>query len=170
MYEVLNNSILRSWEEGDATSLTVYANNRNIWRNLRDAFPHPYTLEDAKNFLQMVLSQDPETYFAIEVEGKACGSIGFTLHADVERVSAEIGYWLGEPFWNHGIMSEAVMFMTPYAIQQHDLTRVYAVPFEWNTPSFRVLEHAGYQFEGRMRRSAVKDGQITDQLIYAYVV
>ena len=169
MRKVLDKSSVRSWQEDDAESLAKYADNRKIWLNLRDAFPHPYTLEDAHNYLSMVFKQDPETYFAIEVDGEAAGSIGFVLHSDVERVSAEIGYWLGETFWNRGIMSEVARFVTSYAIKSHSLTRVYAVPFEWNTPSFRVLENAGYQLEGRMRRSAMKDGKIVDQLLYAYV-
>lgn len=170
MYKKLKHSTLRHWNKDDAESLARYANNRKIWRNLRDAFPHPYSLEDAHNFISMVQAQDPITYFCIEVDGEAAGSIGFTLHSDVERVSAEIGYWLGEPFWNQGIMSEVLKCVTEYAIREHNLTRVYAVPFEWNPASDRVLEKAGYQLEGRMRRSAIKDGEIVDQLLYACVV
>jgi len=117
----------------------------------------------------MARGKDPETYFAIEIGGEAAGGIGFSLHSDVERVSAEIGYWLGEPFWNLGIMSEALTFVTGYAIENHALTRVYAVPFAWNVASHRILEHAGYQLESRMRRSAIKDGEIIDQLLYAHV-
>lgn len=151
-------------------SLAEHANNRKIWRNLRDAFPHPYTLRHAADFLDKVAAQHPETYFAIEVEKNACGSIGYRVHDDVERVSAEIGYWLGEAFWKRGIMSEALSFVTSYAVETHHLSRVYAVPYEWNKASFRVLERAGYQLEGRMRKSAIKDGEIVDQLLYAFVV
>ena len=104
------------------------------------------------------------------VDGQAVGGIGFNLHTDVERVSAEIGYWLGEAFWNRGITSEALLAVTRYAVKEHKLTRIYAVPYEWNPASFRVLEKAGYVFEGQMRRSAIKDGKIIDQLLYAYVV
>jgi RimJ/RimL family protein N-acetyltransferase len=147
-----------------------HANNRRIWRNLRDAFPHPYGLEDAKAFLQMAIAKVPETFFAIEVDGRAVGGIGFMLHGDVERVSAEIGYWLGEAYWGRGIVSEAVRAVTQYAVEAHGLTRVFAVPFEWNNASFRVLEKAGYTAEARLRRSAVKDGRVVDQVLYAYVV
>jgi RimJ/RimL family protein N-acetyltransferase len=103
------------------------------------------------------------------VDGEAVGSIGFVLRGDVERVSAEIGYWLAEPLWGRGITTEALIALTQYAIDTHGLTRVYALPFAWNTPSCRVLEKAGYTLEARLRRSAVKDGRITDQLQYAFV-
>jgi [ribosomal protein S5]-alanine N-acetyltransferase len=161
---------IRSWQETDAESLATNANNRKIWRNLRDAFPHPYSAAEASAFIRSALTQIPETRFAIVVDGQAVGGIGFMLHDDVERVSAEIGYWLGEPFWGRGIMTEAVQAATKYAVQTHRLTRVFAVPFEWNHASFRVLEKAGYTLEARLRRSAIKDHQVIDQLLYAYVV
>lgn len=161
---------VRSYVIEDVRSLALHANNRKVWLNLRDRFPHPYTEADGRAFIEAALSREPQTSFAIAVDGAAVGGIGFSLHEDVERVSAEIGYWLGEPFWGRGITTEALRAVTAYAIERHSLTRVHAVPFEWNAPSFRVLEKAGYVLEGRMRRSAVKDGRIVDQLLYAYVV
>src|SRR5204863_9899160 len=98
---------------------------------------------------------------------EAIGGVGFVLRPDVERVSAEIGYWLGEPFWGRGIATDALSAVTAYAIEQHQLTRVFAVPFAWNAASCRVLEKAGYVLEARLRRSAIKDGRMTDQLQYA---
>lgn len=151
-------------------SIVYHADNRNIWINLRDGFPHPYLYKDGEIFIKMAKARKPETFFAIEVNSKAVGSIGFTLHDDVERISAEIGYWLGEEFWGQGITTEALKAVTRYAIKRHKLTRVYALPFEWNPASCRVLEKAGYVLEGRTRRSAIKDGKIIDQLLYAYVV
>ena len=161
---------VRSWRESDAESLAAHANNRRVWLNLRDGFPHPYALADARRFIQAALAMTPETRFAIEVQTEAAGGIGFTLHDDVERVSAEIGYWLGEIFWGRGIMTEALAGVTAHAIRAHHLTRVFAVPYEWNPASFRVLEKVGYVCEGRMRRSALKDGRVIDQLLYAYTV
>jgi ribosomal-protein-alanine N-acetyltransferase len=159
---------VRSWRETDAPSLAAHANNRNVWINLRDAFPHPYSLDDAHAFIRMALAKSPATFFAIVVEGAAVGGIGYTLHEDVERLSAEIGYWLGEAYWGRGIVTEALTAVTDHAVRSHGLTRVYAVPYEWNAASCRVLEKAGYVFEGRMRRSAIKDGRVLDQLLYAY--
>ena len=154
----------------DVESVATYANNRKVWLNLRDAFPHPYRRTDAQRFIRAVREREPETTFAIEVNGEAIGSIGFQLHGDVERVSAEIGYWIGEPFWGRGIATAALVAVTRYAVETHGLTRVFAVPFAWNTASCRVLEKAGYVLEGRLRRSAIKDGRITDQMQYAFVV
>ncbi len=160
---------VRSWRRSDEDSLLRHANNRNIWINLRDGFPHPYTREDARDFLGRVTNLIPQTYFAITIGDVAIGAIGFGLRDDVERCSAEIGYWLGEEFWGRGITTAALRAVTQYAIRTHDLARVYAVPYEWNVASFRVLEKAGYVLEGRMRRSAIKDGKIIDQLMYAFV-
>ena len=164
----LKNCVVRPWRSSDLDTLVKYANNRRIWLNLRDRFPHPYTTRDGRAFLQHVQQQLPLTTFAVAVDGAAAGGIGFQLQADVERVSAEIGYWLGEPFWGRGIITEALAAVTAHAVATHGLTRVYAMPFAWNTASCRVLEKAGYVLEGRLRNSAIKDGRLTDQLQYAF--
>jgi RimJ/RimL family protein N-acetyltransferase len=161
---------VRSWRHEDAEGLPRHANNRKVWINLRDAFPHPYGVGDARAFIRAALGRRPETHFAIAVGGEAVGGIGYRLHEDVERTSAEIGYWLGETFWGRGIATEALRAMTAHAIKEHGLTRMYALPYEWNAASCRVLEKAGYVLEARMRRSAIKDGRTIDQFLYAYVV
>jgi RimJ/RimL family protein N-acetyltransferase len=166
----LTRSIVRSWTADDLGSLVKYANNRKIWLSLRDRFPHPYTRRDGRDFIQLARSQRPEMMFAIDVDGEAAGGIGFVPHADVERVSAEIGYWLGEPFWGRGIVTEALVAVTKYAIDTQHLTRVFAVPYARNDASCRVLEKAGYVLEGRLRRSAIKDGEVIDQMQYAFIV
>ena len=160
---------LRSFLESDAETLALHANNRKIWINLRDAFPHPYTEEHASEFIRTTLEAIPESHFAITVDGEPVGAIGFRLHEDVERVSAEVGYWLSESLWGRGIATEALKAMTTYAIETYGLTRIYAMPFEWNPSSMRVLEKAGYRLEVRMSRSAIKDGKIVDQFLYAYI-
>lgn len=160
---------VRSWRVSDLEPLVRYANNRTIWLNLRDRFPHPYTKSDGQRFIRTMRQADPETAFAIAVDGEAAGGIGFMLQHDVDRASAEIGYWLGEPFWGRGIATEALVAVTGHAIEAHGLTRVFAVPFAHNTASCRVLEKAGYALEGRLRRSAIKDGRILDQLQYAFI-
>ena len=161
---------VRSWRLGDAEAIARHANNHKIWLNLRDAFPYPYSVQDARDFIKSLRNLTPETTFTIAVNGEAAGSVGFVLRHDVERVSAEIGYWLAEPFWGRGIATEALVAMTNYAIATHKLTRLYALPFAWNAASCRVLEKAGYTLEARLRRSAIKNGVITDQLQYAFVV
>jgi RimJ/RimL family protein N-acetyltransferase len=170
MRVVLNTCEVRSWQASDIPSLVEQANNRKIWRNLRDHFPHPYTAADGRRFLKTVRGNTPETMFAIAVGRRAIGSIGYVLQRDVERVSAEIGYWIGEAYWGRGIATDALIAMTSYAIERHGLTRMFALPFAWNAASCRVLEKAGYTLQARLRRGAIKDGEITDQLLYDYVV
>ena len=108
---------IRSWSSHDQAALVKYANNRKVWLNLRDAFPHPYTESSAAAFLEMVARQSPTTYFAIATPEEAIGGIGISLHQDVHRLSAEMGYWLGEPYWGKGVMTEAVAKFTEYAFE-----------------------------------------------------
>ncbi len=152
----------------DAESLHRHANNRNVSINLRDRFPFPYELEQARTFLKWIGEQPAPTVWAIDVDGEAVGSIGLELHSDVERVSAEIGYWLGEEYWGRGIVTEALKAVTAEALHQFELTRLYAVPFADHIASVRVLEKAGYVTEGRLRQSAIKNGKIRDQLLFAF--
>jgi RimJ/RimL family protein N-acetyltransferase len=111
----------------------------------------------------------PETQFAIEAEGEAVGGVGVFLQQDVERYSAEIGYWIGEAFWGRGLATAVVRVFTDYAFDTFELCRIYANVFEWNPASCRVLEKAGYVLEGRLRSSAVKDGFVLDGFLYAKV-
>ncbi|HEY6805158.1 MAG TPA: GNAT family N-acetyltransferase [Pyrinomonadaceae bacterium] len=164
---VLANCIIRSWNWTDRESIVRHANNRKVWINLRDRFPHPYTKKDAQTWLDMVIGYTPETNFAIAVGTEAVGGIGFSIQPDVNHRSAEIGYWLGEDYWGRGIASAALQATTEYAFANHDLCRLFAHVFEWNPASARVLEKAGYVLEGRMKRSVTKDNQTIDQLMYA---
>ena len=166
---VLPSCVVRSWAWKDRDAIVYHANNRNVWINLRDRFPHPYTRNDARNWLEMVIGTKPETNFAIAVAGEAVGGIGFSIQPDVGYRSAEIGYWLGEEFWGRGITSEVVTAVSDYAFGNHNLCRLFAHVFEWNIASARVLEKAGYQLEGRLRKSVTKDKQTIDQLMYAKV-
>ncbi len=159
--------VLRAWREGDEPSLVRHANNYEVWRRLRDRFPHPYTRADAEQWLSFVQQHNPQTYFAVEVKGAAVGGIGLELKSDVERCSAEIGYWLGEAVWGKGIASAAVRGLTRYGFKVFSLTRIFAVPFANNPGSMCVLENAGYIREGLMRRSTVKEGIVLDQVLYA---
>lgn len=158
---------LRPYRPADAASLARHADNRKVWLNLRDQFPHPYTVADAEAYIGLVAGEAPVTRFAIDVGGEAVGGVGLLLGRDIERRSAEIGYWLGEAHWGRGVATAAVRAATAYAFGELDLLRVFAVPFAHNAASARVLERAGYQREGTMRRSAVKDGRVLDQHLYA---
>ncbi|MDE2838954.1 MAG: GNAT family protein [Chloroflexota bacterium] len=161
--------VLRPWRVGDEPALVKYANNRNIWINVADVFPHPYTMEDAVAWVQLQKDRDPQTEFAIANADEAIGGIGLRPQSDIHRRSAEVGYWLGEPFWGQGITTHALRVITEYAFQAFDLVRVYASVKEWNPASARVLEKCGFTLEGRLRRSFTKDGETGDLFLYALV-
>jgi len=163
----LSRCTVRPWAETDVEALARHANNRKVSIHLRDRFPFPYTPEHARKFLEWLVQQDSVSVWAIEVDGEAAGGIGIEQKTDVERVSAEIGYWLGESCWGRGIVTEALRAVTAEAFRRFELRRIYALPFADNPASVRVLEKAGYVLEGRLRQSAIKDGQIRDQLLYA---
>lgn len=158
---------LRPLELGDAGSLARHANDRGVWQNLRDRFPHPYSEADAVAYIEHLKSRPVQTNFAIEVDRQAVGSISLMLGEDIARQTAEVGYWIGREFWGRGIMVEAVRATTQYAFDVLGLVRVFAVPFVTSTRSSRVLEKAGYVKEGLMRLSAVKEGRVLDQWLYA---
>ncbi len=162
----LTHALLRPWQPGDEASLVQHANNRNVSRNLRDAFPFPYTMKDAEEWIQHVSQINPVVNFAIEAEGAAVGGISLIPRGDVHRHTVGLGYWLGEEFWGRGIMTEAVRAITNYAFQNAEVHRLYACVYAWNPASARVLEKAGYTLEGRMRQHATKDGEKVDELIY----
>ncbi|MFN2383863.1 MAG: GNAT family N-acetyltransferase [Gemmatimonadota bacterium] len=159
--------VVRSWHRGDAASLVRHADDREVWRNLRDRFPSPYTEGDAKRWLRVASREDPGMNFAIAVDGEAVGGIGLGAQPDVFRRSVEIGYWLGRPYWGRGIMTEAVRAVTAYGFATLDVGRIFAGVFDWNPASARVLEKAGYTFEARLRRDVTKDGHTLDRLMYA---
>jgi RimJ/RimL family protein N-acetyltransferase len=160
---------LRPWRTDDAASLVRHASNRKVWINLRDTFPHPYTPADACQWLDRVTVLRPITHLAIAVGGEAVGGIGFEPQADVLRRSAEVGFWLGEPFWGRGIATAALVALSAHAFATTDLCRLFAYVFEWNPGSMRVLEKAGYVREACLRRAVVKDGRQIDQFLYALV-
>jgi ribosomal-protein-alanine N-acetyltransferase len=165
-----SNCVLRPWRHGDEASLVKHANNRNVWRNLRDIFPHPYTRRDAASWINYCeASEPPPLNLAITYDGEAIGGIGISPGIDVFRKTAEIGYWLSENFWGRGIATEALKLMTRYAFAEFDLVRLEAWVFAWNPASARVLEKSGYKFEGRLERSVFKDGELTDRLVYSKI-
>jgi len=161
--------MIRDWRTRDSSSIVKYANNKNIWANLRDGFPHPYQLSDAENFLSNVARQNPRTIFAIANNKEAIGSIGLRLGEDVHRFTAEMGYWLAEPFWNKGIMSNIVIRFAEFAFEKFALNRIFAEPYTENTASVRVLEKAGFVLEGTLKANAFKDGKVLDQFLYSKI-
>lgn len=161
---------VRHWRAADADSLVAHADNVKIAEHLRDRFPHPYTKSDARAFLaHSAAPGGRELNLAVEVEGQAAGAIGLNPGTDVERYSAEVGYWLGEVYWGRGIITEALVLLTEHAFARLNLLRLFALPFAANAASARVLEKAGYQKEGLLRASAVKFGRPRDQLLFSRI-
>lgn len=161
--------LLRPWTPGDLPALVRHANNKNVSRQLRDIFPFPYTDADGVAFIHMASSAVPPTALAIVVDGEACGGVGLVLRSGNERHTAEVGYWVGEPLWGRGIGPDALRLVTGYAVAAFGVVRLDAFAIATNTRSCRTLEKAGYQLEGRTRRSFLKDGQMHDQCCYGWL-
>lgn len=158
---------LRPWHPDDALSLVKHANNPRVASNLRDGFPYPYTLPDAKRWLKMVGDNREDVILAIEVNGEAAGGIGLHGLKDVYRYNGEIGFWLSERHWGRGIMSDAVAAMVNHAFTQTSWLRLFACIFENNLSSMRVLEKNGFQPEAIHKKAVMKEGKLMDEHIYA---
>lgn len=156
--------IIRHLHKQDAESLSSLANNKKIWDNLRDYIPHPYTLEDAESFIEMISTNPPITTFAISYLDEFVGVMGYNLQKDIYRESAEIGYWLGEPYWGKGIASKAIGQVINHAFNELDLKRLFTSVFDYNEASMRVLEKAGFHREGRAIKSIIKNGVYLDEI------
>jgi [ribosomal protein S5]-alanine N-acetyltransferase len=163
---ILQSCKLRSWQLDDAKEVAKQANNENIARNLRDGFPYPYRIKHARFWIKSVLKDTQNINLAIELDGKVVGSIGFFPFDDVYRLSGEIGYWLAEPHWGKGIVTEAVTVLTDYIFQHSDIVRIQAEVFQQNPASARVLEKAGYKREATLEKSVVKSGVLMDAWMY----
>jgi len=161
-------SILREWTVEDAESLVKHADNPHISALMRDAFPCPYSLDDAKRFIAMATGPGPNLFLAIEVHGEAVGGIGIHPKSDVRCRSAEIGYWLSEPSWGQGIVTDAVSALVPVAFERYDIVRLQAGIFSPNTASMRVLEKCGFTREAVHKNAIWKNGRLLDEVVYVY--
>lgn len=158
--------ILRHWQLADAPSLQKHADNPNVPAYLLDRFPSPYYLADAEAFINFNLNQLTVTNFAIEINGEAAGGIGLEFRTDVYRRSPLIGYWLSEPYWGSGVMTEAVKLLTAYAFENFDIICLMAFVFSKNQASMRVLEKAGYMRQAVLKQTVIKAGEIMDEHVY----
>lgn len=160
---------LRAWKTEDAESLAQAANNPAIARNLRNVFPNPYTLDDAIWYINDSIANEgkKQISYAIEIEGRAVGSIGIFVKDDVYEKSAELGYWLAEDYWRKGVMTKAVQMICKEAFASFDIVRIFAEPFADNAGSRGVLEKAGFTYEGTMRNGIYKNGEIHSYCMYS---
>jgi [ribosomal protein S5]-alanine N-acetyltransferase len=163
------NIILRRLTKDDRTSLAYLANNKKIWDNVRDYLPYPYTENDAESFINLAMWETIPMTLAIEYSGQFCGVIGLTGQSDVYKKTAEIGYWIGEPFWNKGIATIAVKLITSYGLQSLDFVRIHTGVFEYNIGSMRVLEKNDYAKDGVFKKSIFKNEKIWDEHRYSII-
>ncbi len=158
---------LRGFSNLDRTRLATLCNSKKIWDNVRDLMPYPYSEQDAIEFITRCQKENPPGTFAIEYEGALAGCVGLVLQSDVYKLTAEIGYWIGEPYWGQGIATKAVELMTDYGFSQLGLVRIYSGVFDFNKASQRVLEKSGFKLEGIFEKSFIKNGKIGDEYRYA---
>lgn len=160
---------LKPWKQENVDFVARCADDREIARWLRDVFPHPYTRQDAEDFVRLCIEADEEQalFRVVRMDGQAVGSIALTRGTDVCRKSAELGYWLGRSFHGKGIMTQAVEQICALGFERWDIVRIFAEPYADNAPSRRVLEKAGFQMEGILRQSVCKWGKIQDSCVYA---
>lgn len=161
--------VLRPWREGDQPSLVRYGNNRAVWRNLTDMFPHPYERSHADGWVSFANADPRSTHCAIELHGEAIGGIGAMAGSDIYRRTADFGYWLGEPFWGRGLATACAAALVQHLGAARQFARLQAPVFAWNPASMRVLEKVGFVREGVLRHSVTKDGVLTDSVMYAYL-
>lgn len=163
----MNKCKLRPWHISDLENLVKYANNWNIAKNMTDKFPYPYTQSDGKKFIEFATKNDPIHIFAIDIDGEPVGGIGIHPQDDIHRKNAELGYWLAQPFWGQGIISDAIKLAIDFAFTSFEIDRVYARPFGTNRASQRVLEKNDFVLEGKFEKVLIKNDEYLDELIYA---
>lgn len=158
---------LRPWRDGDQAALVAIANDRRVWRNMTDRFPHPYTAADADQWIAFNAEPGRDRHLAIEVGGALAGGIGAIAGEGLRVSTADFGYWLGQGFWGRGIASACARALADELLGSGAFERLEAAVFAWNPASMRVLEHAGFEREGVLRRSVRKDGELIDSVLCA---
>lgn len=160
---------IRKWKISDAADFARIMNNKNVQNNLRDGLSFPFTEQDGIEFITSFINADQNNTFAfaITVDSKVVGSIAVFRQGNIHKQTAELGYFVAEEYWGKGIMTNAVRQICEYVFQNSDIIRIYAEPFMYNTASCRVLEKAGFQYEGTLRSNAVKNGRVIDMKMYS---
>ena len=162
---------IRKWRIDDKSDLAINLNNPMVMNNLRDGLPYPYTEDDAEEFIRAMLSADEESTFAfaITLDDKVIGSIGVFRQTNIHSRTAEMGYYIGEPYWGNGYMTNAIKQACEFVFENTDIIRIFAEPFAHNQASCRALEKAGFQYEGTLKSNAVKCGSVIDMKMYALI-
>lgn len=168
--ELTDNQLkLRAFRDSDSKRLAELCNNKKIWDNLRDYMPFPYTEDNANDFIKYCQGENPQYTFAIEYNGEFVGTIGLVRQTDIYKLTAEIGYWIGEPYWGMGIATKAVQLITEYGFNELGLVRIYTGVFAFNKASQRVLEKVGFKLECIFEKSVYKNDRIYDEYRYGLI-
>lgn len=157
---------LRPLQASDRKAFALLANNKKIWDNVRNRMPHPYSEEDADEFILMAQTPGGPTIRAITLDGALAGVVGLHPAQDVYEGTAELGYWIGEPYWGRGLASAAVKEMIQIGFQELKLRRIFASVYEYNPASMRVLEKNGFEKEGVAKAAVLKNGKVFDEVKY----
>lgn len=158
---------LRPWNPDDAPLLAQRANNPKIAKFMTDGFPHPFTLENAHQFIANNTSKTPYNILAITCDDEPVGAIGVHPKEGIERLNAELGYWIAEEYWGKGIGTAAIRQMVTYAFDNFEIERIFARPFGNNPASKRILEKAGFTLEGHFKNTIIKGNEVLDELHFA---
>lgn len=159
--------VLREFESSDASLLREYLNNPQVTKHLTTSIPQPYGEKDAEWWINE--GSKAGIVRVIEYEGVFVGAVGANRKTFEHARSAEIGYWLAQGYWGKGIATVALRKLSSLIFQSTDIVRLQAYVFEGNFASARVLEKAGYQLEGVLRKAVFKHGLILDASLYAAV-
>jgi [ribosomal protein S5]-alanine N-acetyltransferase len=157
---------IRPWQPEDAAALSAVANNKNLWDKMRDRFPHPYTISAAEDWIALCIKQTPTEHFCIEGDGRVCGGIGFIPGSDVEKKSAEIGYFVGEDFWGKGIATKAIALLVKYLAANHQFVRLFSIVYANNPGSMKALQKNGFNLEQIRKKAVFKNGVIMDDYVW----
>lgn len=160
---------LRQFEEKDIPPLALLCNNKKIWDNVRDFLPFPYTEKHAQEFVRTCQGEDPQVTFVVEYKGNFAGCIGLVRQTDIYKLTAELGYWIGEPYWGLGIATKSVNLIVDYGFDQLGLVRIFTGVFDFNKASQRVLEKAGFKLEGIFEKNVLKNGKILNEYRYGKI-
>ncbi|MBL0881933.1 MAG: GNAT family N-acetyltransferase [Chitinophagaceae bacterium] len=157
---------LRRWRMQDAQALAAVANNRNIWNQVRDFFPSPYTVSDAMQWIAKTAAENPPLNFAIIADEKLVGGTGCILKEDVYKKNIEIGYFIGEPYSGKGIATEACKLICKYVEDRMDIVRIEANTFQHNKASMRVLQKNGFYLEAIKQKAIIKNNILLDEYLW----
>lgn len=158
---------IRGWRKEDKTPLLKLVNNKKIWDNVRDRLPFPYTDKDADEWLKLNVGITPVLNFVIEAGENFAGSIGMVPKEDVYRCNMEIGYWVGEPYWNKGVATKAINLLEQLIWKDyHDVIRIYADVYEHNKASMKALEKNGFHLEAIHKKAVIKNNVLMDEYVW----